>query len=102
MLFSTKREHDPLAFAKKKISSKEDESKNMNLPYEKRLHAKYKENTLSKEDLQQNLYPSADLPIYEDYINTKDISPKPDVSIKDLIISMDCEMVTGLIILINN
>jgi hypothetical protein len=102
MLFSTKREHDPFSLAKKKNSNKEEDSKNTNLPYEKRLLAKYKDNTLSKEELQQNLYPSSELPIYEEYINTKNIPAKTEASIKDLIIAMDCEMVTIMIKLLNN
>jgi len=94
MLFSTKRDNETLAYPKKKNSSKDnDESKNMNLSYEERLLAKYKNNILTKDEMQQNLYPSSDLPIYEDYLNTKNIPPKPNASIKDLIIGMDCEMV---------
>lgn len=64
-----------------------------NPTYDDILREKYEACMLSKDDLQINLYPMDDLPVYMDYLRTADYKPAGKQSIKDMILGVDCEMV---------
>jgi hypothetical protein len=61
--------------------------------FEQRLFAKYKANVLSKEELQLNLFPHPELPIYTDYLATVSTEENLSQPFKNKILAMDCEMV---------
>lgn len=88
MLFSTKKEEGTLSVKKKKIMNIDS-----NLDFESRLKAKYEANLLTLDELQLNLYPIPELPLYSDYLDLSKISPPEKFPLKDMILGLDCEMV---------
>jgi hypothetical protein len=61
--------------------------------FEQRLFAKYKANILSKDELQVNLFPCPELPIYTEYTPTVNTEENLSQPFKNKILAMDCEMV---------
>lgn len=88
MFFTTKKE-ESASLSKKKDALKILES----MTFEQRLFAKYKANTLSKDEMQLNLFPSAELPIYSDYLTTSNTEENQSQPFRNKILAMDCEMV---------
>jgi len=94
LFFSSKHSNDHGGLgSKKKIRKQKNEHSDQPLSYEETLLEKYTTNLLTKDELQMNLYPMDNLPIYEDYLKTSDYKPTKTQSIKDLILGVDCEMV---------
>ena len=88
MFFSTKKDESTVSIKKKKLANIDSK-----LDYESRLKAKYEASLLSSEEMQQNLYPVPDLPIYSEYLDLSKVVPSEKLSIKDMILGLDCEMV---------
>ena len=97
LFFSSKQTNDINLTGQKKKKVRDLNSENRenieNPTYEDILRQKYEASMLSKDDLQINLYPVDDLPVYMDYLRTADYKPNGKQSLTDMILGVDCEMV---------